>query len=133
MKQFNKTVRVEVEVDSIAENLLSIIDKDFAHRELVAETIIGTAMEENRLGFIYNSLNGFKTKINFEIGQKVYCSSTYYSDDKEKTIGECEIVDINEFARVYNVKIKYTKETSSGHKVVEDWVKHTHISLCKEC
>ena len=78
MKRFNKTITVEIQVDSIAQQLLSTINPEFKHREELVESIIGTALNSNSMLYIYNSLNGFTNDINFAVGDTVFCEKKIY-------------------------------------------------------
>lgn len=111
MKKFNQTISVQVEVDTIAQMLLSSMDKTFKHSEGVVEAIIGSALEANNIGYVYNALAGFTNEIDFKKGDKVICTETAYkyvntgSDEtpkferKECEIGECVVEDVNLYRR----------------------------------
>jgi hypothetical protein len=104
MRQFNKVISVEVSVDDIANQLLSTIAADFKHRELVAETIIGTSLEKGTLGYLYNSLNGYTNEINFFAGDRISCKSRErreYVEGEMKwaEIGDCDILEVNPYAQ----------------------------------
>ena len=77
MKKFNKTITVQVSVDSIAEKLFAEVNEKFAHRDMLVEAIIGSS-NERQLGFIYNSLNGYSNEVNYTVGQQVICTDTIY-------------------------------------------------------
>ena len=82
MKEFNKTLNIEIEVDAIAQQLLQVVPEDFKHREILVEAIIGHTHENPyKLGSIYQALNGFVKKINFEVGDIVEYQSTFHYTD----------------------------------------------------
>lgn len=108
MRNFNREINVTIQVDSIAYQLLENMDKDFKHKELVVETLIGRLIEKDESGLsrLYNALNGFENKINFKIGEKVklkdyscYAYWTPESVEKNNTISQKvetgTIIDIN--------------------------------------
>jgi len=137
MKQFNKTISVEVSVDSIANNLLSNMKEDFKHKELVVEAIIGSALEKGGLGYIYNSLNGFNNEINFQVGDAVISTDRTYLGTKDETgkvernhqeIGPCSVKEINIYAD-RKLLVEYSTYNRSGEFVVEqEWVYHKNCS-----
>ena len=101
LKKFNTVIKVEVSVDSIAEQLLSFMKPEEKHKELVTETIIGTLLHENRVGILYNALNGYTNEINFKEGDKIICTeivNDYLIDNTTKTyrkIGPCTVKEKN--------------------------------------
>lgn len=125
MKSFNQTINIEVQVDTIANKLLSSMDDANPHSALIAETIVGTLAAEGRLSGLYNALNGWETTIDFKVGQRVNCDDTQYNGSKRQPIGNCEIIEINEYKSDSNIKVSYeylfdgnSKELSSGSKWV---------------
>jgi hypothetical protein len=136
MKKFNKTIKVEVSVDSIAEQLLSNFHEDFKHREMVAETIIGNALEGGKrimLSQIYNSLNGYTNGVDFKVGDHVICSHEQYLYDEKgnrnhRAIGECGVLEIDVY-REDKVKVGFQSINSKGTEQTDySWVHHTKCS-----
>ena len=134
MKQFNKVITVEVSVDSIAQQLLSTFSSDFKHAELVAETIIATGLEKGTLTYLYNSLNGFSSDINFQVGDEVLCTDSTYDfslnasgayEESHKPIGACKIVEINPYSTTkVNIEFMKTKRDGTQYKQTK-WISHS--------
>ncbi|HEY4065164.1 MAG TPA: hypothetical protein VGM30_24850 [Puia sp.] len=68
MKKFNKIITMEVSVDRVAEKLLKSIDPSSPHAELIAETTIGILVERGGIGYLLDSLNGWKEEIDIKEG-----------------------------------------------------------------
>ena len=108
MKKFNKYVSIQVDVDSIANKLLGMFNKDEKYAEIVTESIIGNLFAKNRLSGLFNSMNGYTTDINFKEGDivkpemKVYGYWTKESIEKDLICqGEvvtATIIAIDEYA-----------------------------------
>lgn len=132
MKKFDKVISVEVSVDNIANKLLNTFPEDYAHRELLTETVIGTALASNKLGYVYNALHGFNNDINFEVGQVVNCTASDYfyeynqSEEKWKQthreIGKATIVEIDVY-QDRKIKVEFDNYSHSGTpKKDYEWV-----------
>ncbi len=134
MKKFNQVIRVEVDVDSIAEKLLLTFNPDEKHRELITETIIGTALNSGNIGYIYNAVNGFTNNIDFKEKEVVICKETVYYKGpgetirKEHVMGECTIleIDIYKSDKLY-VEYEYIGENNEP-KSDTKWVDHRKCS-----
>jgi hypothetical protein len=137
MKNFNKVITVEVSVDSIANMLLDSMSADFKHKELVAEAIVGRMMNDNSLGYLYNSLNGYPTTIDFQIGDEVSSNSGfrsygYWTPESIEKNDSCygyvksgKIVEINEYGD-QKLRIEYQFPNKKGEMDTNtQWVKHT--------
>jgi hypothetical protein len=138
MKKFNQVISIEVSVDSIAEMLLENLHPDFLHRELVAEAIVGRMLNDNSLGYLYNSLNGFPITVDFEIGDSVATSGTginhyaYWtpeSIERRSTVNgyitEATVVEINPY-KDRKLKVQFLAPDRESHmKPQTEWVKHT--------
>jgi hypothetical protein len=144
MKKFNQTISVEVSVDSIAEKLWSTFDPNFAHAELLTESIIGSNLESGKLGYVYNALNGFNNDIDFQVGQTVDCKESIYSwvpevDSSTSTLkgtyrreymplGKATIVEINLY-KSDKLLVEYNTLNSKGDYITETkWVDHRACS-----
>jgi hypothetical protein len=139
MKKFNQTIKVEVEVDMIAEKLLSEFKEDFKHREILTESIIGTALDKGTISYIYNSLNGFSGEINFKVGDVVICSETYHKAydmvngeivevRKWVPINICKVVEINLYSSE-KLCVEFEFLTSEGKMLTtKKWVDHRKCS-----
>jgi hypothetical protein len=98
MKQFNQTITVEVSVDSIALDLLSTMSPDAKHREIITEAVIATALEKNTLSYIYNALNGHLPHLNFNVGDEIECTASFYVGGERNTIGQATVLEINPYS-----------------------------------
>lgn len=137
MKKFTETISIEVPVQSIADLLLSNMHPDFAHKENVAEAIVGRMMNDNSLTYLYNALNGYPCSVDFQIGdvitsEKGVYTWGYWTDESieandtvqgKVTIGK--IVEINPYKNA-KLKIEFNvPNKKGGHDVRYEWVKHT--------
>jgi hypothetical protein len=139
MKKFNETIKVEVSVDSIAQQLLNTMLPDFKHSELTVEAIIGSMLKSGTLTYVYNALNGYTNEINFTEGDFVMCSNKTYKyikkaesegfEEKYEQIGKCQIKAIELYSQ-NKLLITFTKTNRSGKEiVVEEWVSHKDCEL----
>jgi hypothetical protein len=118
MKSFNESIKVSVEVDTIANMLLSTMSEDVKHRELITEAIVGRllAVDRTGMGYLYNSLNGFKSQINFEVGDWVVPSNlTAYGYWTEKSIENKSSV----YGKIERAKVIGISEYSDNKLLVE--------------
>lgn len=122
MKKFNQVITVEVSVDSIADLLLSSFKEDFKYKEATVEAIIGSALNSKKIGYIFNSLNGYSNDINYIVGETVNCSKQV-SVRKEvgversyQAIGECKIISIDLYAE-NKLEVEYNSYTQNGELV----------------
>ena len=120
---FNQVIKIEVEVQSIYEKLLSTFPEDYKHKEMLAHAIIGSSEHNGGLNYVYNALNGFTNDVNFKVGDFVDCTEknrvVWYDSIKEDEnglqinsgisdelvtpkwksknvmIGKCRVIDIN--------------------------------------
>jgi len=117
LKHFNKTITVEVSVDSIAQRLLETIKEDEKHKVNIVESIISPLLHSGKLTYIYNALNGYTNEINFVVGEFVKVDSKFYTyvDEHNKELVDqayrqfthgLEIVDIDIY-QTNKVEIKY--------------------------
>lgn len=107
MMTFNKTISIEVSVDSIASKMLDCIDDANPHKVLIAETIVGTLCAEERLSSLYNALHGWESKIDFVVGQELICSTGHYNGDVRKPIGKCSVVSIDRYKSDYPIQVEF--------------------------
>lgn len=109
MKNFNQDIQVTVSVDSIAQLLLKNMNPEYKHAELVVESIIGRMLSTDMQGIsrLYNALNGYDNKINFEVDEvvkvkdfRVYGYWTEESIEKSNSVYQnidtAKIIDIDE-------------------------------------
>ena len=137
MKKFNQSISIEISVDSIADLLLNNLHPDFKHKEIVAEAIIGRMMNDNSLGYLYNSLNGYPCNIDFqvgdelssEIGFKAYGYWTPESIERNDTVHGmvkfATVVGIDIY-RDNKLEIQYlVPNKKGGMDTCSVWAKHT--------
>jgi hypothetical protein len=123
MKQFNKVIQIEVSLDQIANDLLATMDSSNPHAALIAETIIGTMHEDQSLGKLYSALAGKEIIINFQVGQTLHCTETFYNGNERIEVGVCTVKGINEYAKRYCVNVEYSYNNTNGKKVTtSQWV-----------
>lgn len=140
MKKFNQIITVEVSVDSIATQLLSTINTDEKHRELIAETVIGSLLQSSvGMSQLYNSLNGYTNEIDFQIGDNVVYQGTHYSHsiNEDGTVSEessnvpygtVQIVAIDLY-RTSKLQIEYDTTNYKGvSRKCTTWVSHLKCS-----
>jgi len=139
MKRFNKTINVEVEVDSIAEKLLSMFNKDEKHSEITTEAIIGNLVAKERISDLYNAMHGYTSKLNFQVGEVVitenltcWCYPTEESRIKGSSesmkIDQATIVDIDEYAD-RQLKVSYFAPNKKGNEEERsEWVRVKNCS-----
>jgi hypothetical protein len=124
MRKFNQTIRIEVQVDNIASQLLDSINPAFKHREPMVEAIIGTALNnKDTLSHIYNAMNGYLPEINFKVGDIVNCKATTYmylteesrlkGDSHRAELGKSVVVQIDPY-RNDPLCVEYDYYTSNG-------------------
>lgn len=144
MKLFKETITIIVPVDAIAHKLLATMDESNPHRELITETIIDAMFHDNRLGMLYNSLNGISVQLDLEIGQTVISHATYsgyierdtaesklYDADYKIIIGEATIIELDIYKDA-NVKLSWMGIGSQGQpKAYTAWVNNTTLTVPK--
>lgn len=91
MPNFNQTIEVKFEVDDIYKMLKDTFPTDYKHREVLSHAVIGTALQNGSLSYIFKALSGFTNDIDFEEGDMVVCSSEsrqeWYDANKEDENG----------------------------------------------
>lgn len=103
LNTFNRTIQVEVEVDEIASSLMATMDVKNPHSALIVNTIIGQALSNNRLvdlGRIHSAVSGRSTKLNFYVGQELYCDHSIYDSlieslSKRRPMGIVRVLHID--------------------------------------
>lgn len=135
LPKFNKEITVTVDVDSIVDKLTSTFPDDYKHKELVSHAIVGTAVNNGGLGYIYNALNGYSPEIDFVIGDMVICSSKkrreFIRTEGEKSqriigeIGACKVINID-FYREEKLQVEFEQDNYDGTAKEKDteWVSH---------
>jgi len=141
MRKFNQTISIEIEVDSIANQLLNTINPEFKHRIPVVEAIIGTALnnrDSQALGYIFNALSGHLPEINYKVGDLVNCTATTYmyvseqsrakKDSESAPLGKSKVIAINPFSSTpLQVEFDYHRSDGTIRKDTM-WVKMNQCS-----
>lgn len=136
MSKFNQTINVEIQVDTIANQLREKISPEFKHREELVEAIIGTALnnkDTEALQYIYNAMTGHIPKLDFKVGDIINCKATTWmyvteesrlkKDSHSAELGKCVIVNVNAFSNTpYYVEYDYYCSDGSVRKD-RTWVK----------
>ena len=141
MKAFNKTITVEVSLDSIAQNMLGKMDKSVINASEIIETILETIPLE-KVQYLYNSLNGFSNEINVKVGEMFYCNNRIYHPnhpivkendlkDKYMEIGNCVIVEIGLYSK-NKVEVECDFWGRDGVGKDKFWVRHQSLEVYRE-
>lgn len=130
MKTYNKTITVEVSVDSIAQKLASIINPQTPGIDGIVESIIGPALQNDGLSYLYNALSGYSNDIVFKPGDQVIYSgsiSMYNAEGKhgyETTNQVMTVIETDPY-RSNKVLIEYNNLKS----VCQEWVSHDRLTI----
>ena len=140
MKKFDKSIMVEISLDSVAHNLLSKMDKS-----VIADTIVETIIETiplEKIQYLYNVLNGFSNEINIKIGDMFYCNHLLYHPyhpvvknenrkDHYMPVGNCIVTDVNLYSSE-KVQIECDFWTKNGVQKERFWVRHQSLEVYRE-
>lgn len=118
MKKFNQSITIEIEVDTIAEQLLNVMSPDAKHREIITEAIITTALHNDSLTPIYNAINGNLPAVNFELGEYVMCSQKTWKNGQMEPIGKCLICEIDPYSKYLTVSYE-VYDNNTGKMSIE--------------
>lgn len=154
---FDQVIKIEVEVNDIFNKLRDEFPSDYKHRDLVAHAIIGTAVNNQTLGYLYNALNGYTPLIDFQVGDMVECTEEERCErydgnlsgdtmlateaaldpeykakwmTRDVAIGVCEVIEINLYS-AQKLKVRFTEDHkwNVGQKVEnEEWVSHKNCT-----
>jgi len=136
MKTFNKQIKITVELDTIANQLLNTISPENKHKEAIVEAIIGRMDANNDnagMTLLYNALSGFSNDVNFEVGDVVSCSESCYGywdgkNESYREIAECKVIDINIYSKD-KLHIEYNVPNKDGNiQTKKMWVSHLNCS-----
>lgn len=152
LPKFNKEITVTVDVDSIVDKLTSTFPDDYKHKELVSHAIVGTAVNNGGLGYIYNALNGYSPEIDFVIGDMVICSSKkrreFIRTEGEKSqriigeIGACKVINIDFYRTTTTAPLRRKILNGSATKIAPKqlwksqnyhYYKHLHYRHLQAC
>ena len=134
MKRFNKQIEISFSVDTVAEMLLAKIDTSFPHKELLVENIIapmvvnGNSGDSKRLGSIISALFGVKKELDFNVGDRMFCTDTYYANNEYHKKGSCTILEVEPHKDGDEIKIEYKRLQRDGeYKTDTSWVSPTTL------
>ncbi len=141
IKKYNKVISVSVEVDSIAEKLLSTMNPEFKHTTELVDTIMGVMLERGKISYLYNSLNGFNNEINFKVGDTVKSNiynviTTYVQKEgsdawvsENAAITKGKVVEIDLY-RDNKIKVEFESTNYKGFTTTTfDWFNHRNFDL----
>ena len=135
LPKFNKEITVTVDVDQIFNRLVDTFPADYKHKELVSHAIVGTAINNGGIGYVYNALNGYSPELDFAIGDMVICSSKRRREvirtEGEKSqriigeIGACKVIGIDLY-RDDKLQVEFEQDNYNGTAKEKDteWVSH---------
>ena len=130
MPKFNKELQVTVDVDMVAQQLLSLMKEDNPHRELLTYNIVGNLKESGKLGSIFSAMAGYHKEINIVVGKQYEClgsdlDSTYDNvitrDEWNKTRVVVTALEINPFT-TSPIKVEFKFNQKRGENVSEKLV-----------
>lgn len=126
-------------VDVIAQAFLKTLKEDNPHRELIAEAVIGTAVEGHSavIGTIVGALSGWIEEINIEV-DKVYGINpkhlNFYGMDENPTneLYPVLVTEVNKYKPEDKVRVDYSYTDRSGRERKEHtWVSHLELKELK--
>ena len=97
MGKFNQTINIEISVDTIHDKLLSEFPEDYKHKGILSHAIIGNALRNGGISYIYNALNGYNNEIDFQIGDLVMCSE---QDRYQWEMGPVKVVAVGDAPQI---------------------------------
>lgn len=142
MKRFNKKVRVDIDVDAVAQKLLSVLHPDYENRENLTEAIISFSLDKDTVAELYTAMNGYVPTSDFNIGDTVLCTHVTYQfkteesrekrDSQPAELGVSTVVDTNLYSRTpLQVEYDYHQRDGSTCKqkawVSADTCRHTAV------
>jgi hypothetical protein len=126
MKKFNQSIQIEVEVDTIANQLRSMFRNDAANADVVVEQIIGRSLtnDTQMLSKIMNAMNGFQKEMTVIVGKtyqikpmKIWGFWTQESIDNNSAVygevSEAVVLEINQY-RDEEILIEYMVPNKTG-------------------
>ena len=140
MKKFNKSIKIEVSIDTIANQLLRMMVENGKHNELVCETIIGN-LQENSAGMsqLYSALSGHKNEINFKVGDNVLCTEQVYKhipcgegnvESEYYALGACTVLKVDIYQKYSKLQVEFSSFNNKGKMITETkWVSHRNCEF----
>lgn len=147
LPKFTETIKIEVDIQSIHEKLMDTFPDDYKHKEILSHAIIGSAVENDSLVYVYNALNGYTNDVDFKVGDLIVCTEEERRDRydanepvvqsphdgdykpnwkyRDVEIKECRVVEINWYKR-NKLKVEFQSyDRYSGELVdTQTWVNH---------
>lgn len=75
LPRFEQEISIVLPVEMIYRKMLETLPVEYKHRETLAHAIIGSTVGNGKVAYIYNALAGFTNEIDFQIGDRVACTS----------------------------------------------------------
>lgn len=141
LNKFNKSIEIVVSVDSIAARLASMMNPENPHTNLLVNVIIGQAISNGQmhdLGRIFNAMNGHIDKLDFEIGQELFCTEDVHSylfskGGSRHAIGPCKVLVADPLRNRDQILIEYTVMNYQGRVNTDTrWVSPTDLRALAE-
>lgn len=134
----NTEIQVLLTGHMIKGALMSVLDKENPHSDLVADAILGRMFNNHDMqgiGSLLTATMGVKTEININIGENYRCDKKVYRKNDRSEIGVCKVIAINKFADYdRQVKVEYSyealqsKEGESITTTETEWVSVKSLS-----
>lgn len=122
-----KTVNIEVPLDMMISQVETIISPDVPNRRLIAETIVLSLEDCNKLQFLNMAMNGVRPTVKVNIFDAVDVSTSVWKGDSFQPIGKCIVIDTNPYG-IYKVHVSFQNKDHMGNLVNETrWVSESDI------
>lgn len=122
LKRFNQSIKVNVEVDAVSQQLYKAFCEDTPNKENITEAIITKAIDDHSLGTLYSALNNWEPSVDYEVGDIVTYEEKFNNDTHK-----AEIIDVRKFSNnPYLVRYKRNKYDQ------ETWTNAKNLSPVKE-
>lgn len=100
---FTEVIDIKVPVQTIFNKMKEVLPDDYKHKEVLAHAIVGSAVTNGGIGYIYNALGGFTNDIDFTEGDVVECTEVRrierYDANKENEKGEPTTFNVSDEVR----------------------------------
>lgn len=136
MRKFEQSINVTIDIDTIAEMFLQAMDKDFKHREIFVENLVGRCLlnDHAMLGQLVGACLGVKRELNHKIGDTLFVENISYDYIPEKgshsrVSKTCKIVKIEPYADS-PILVEYMQVEKDGkEKPSRSWI---DLSMAKK-
>lgn len=141
LSKFDQVISIEVSVDSIYQKLMGTFPEDYKHKEILSHAIVGGAVQNGGIAYVYNALNGYTNDVDFQVGDLIISKSNdrkiykiinepveigkkpKYDWDWQE-IGECEVIEINMYA-TSKLHVKFMEAQENGEmREKKCWIDH---------